>query len=139
MNQSDPAQEPSLYSSCAKLINGVYETYFQPSKTSLNWGWRFLCAWLGAATLFVSALGLFGIGPGKWITDSKTAYLVGIIGPILYGCLIASAKTPHGPVRLYLSGLLLSVFVVGLLLGTLSPGAGTNPEKPASILIPIPD
>ena len=56
----------------------------------------------------------FGLGPRLWL-DSKTAILVGIIDPALYGFLIASAKTRHGPVHLYLSGYLLSTFVVGSL------------------------
>ena len=137
MNQSDSAKEPSVSSSVAKLVGAFIETYFQPCEPPLNWGWRFLCAWLGSATLFVSAPAFFGLGPEQWVVGSELLYLVWIVGPALYGCLIASAETPHGPVRLYLSGLLLSAFVVGVLLTVWSPRA--DPGSPASVLIPIPD
>ena len=123
-----------------KLVDAVIETYFQLQDEPLpGWG-RFLCAWAGAATVlgstFITGAGLMLVldnADKTWVV-----ILVAVIAPVVPGLLIASAKTRHGPVRLYLSGLLLSVFVVGVVLGTWAVGpqhptwAPQHPMSPMS-------
>lgn len=122
MNQSDSVQEPSIFSSVAKLIDGIYETYFQP-REELAVLARFLCAWLGSVTLF-APMPLFApgirdalsIAGGIWQVEI-TALMLFVIGlafvsSLIIGCLIAWSRTPHGYVRLYLSGFVMTAFIV---------------------------
>ena len=117
----------SISNAAEKLVDAVIETYFQLQDEPLpGWG-RFLCAWAGAATLFGS---MFVTGSGLrnlvqpfndpsldsfdkiWIVILTT-----VIAPLVPGFLIAAARTRHGPVRLYFSGLFFSVLVVAVTLG----------------------
>lgn len=106
-----------------KLADAIAETYFQLLDQPLpGWG-RFLCAWLGAATLFGSMF-IIQAGPGILVSTPPSIWVLVlsvIVAPSLFGLIIALARTRHGPVRLYLSGLLLSAFVVVLVIRTWSP------------------
>lgn len=102
-----------------KLADAIFETYFQPRDKKLHGSVRFLCAWMGAITLF-AAYPLTGAGLGN-VIGSPTKLddiFVGIIVPAIYGALIAMAGTKHGPIRLYISGMFMSALVIGLVLGT---------------------
>ena len=132
MNQSDSSKESSISHVIGKLLDAWYETYFQlPSKSStsnkepkeLNVWRRFLCAWLGSVTLFVP-MPLFvphirealSIAGGSWQLEITALmwYVTGLasVFSLIIGCLIAWSRTPHGYVRLYLSGFVVTTFVV---------------------------
>ena len=106
-------KEPSISVSIAIVINAAFTTYFSLRENPLP-GWaRFLFAWLGSVTIFVS-VPMFGIGPPKLlaldnITDIIVIY---VLAPSLFGGVIASAKTRHGPVRLFLFGIVMTSFIV---------------------------
>ena len=99
-----------------KLADAVIETYFQLLDKPLPGWMRLLCAWAGAATVsgstFITGAGL------KMVLDNadKTwvVILVAVVAPAVPGLLIASARTRHGPVRLYISGMLLSSFIAAV-------------------------
>ena len=123
--ESDQDGVMSIFKPLNKLSDGIYETYFRPynpdgDNLHLS-GWsRFLYAWAGSLTLFI-----FGfldvtrdmVRRGNY-GEAIPYIVVYMIATIFYGFLIKSANTNHGPVRLYLSGLLLSCFVFTLLKGT---------------------
>lgn len=122
MNQSDPIKESSISGAVTKLIEGYYEAYFQPGD-ELKGLVRFLCAWLGSVTLFVP-MPLFvpyirealSIPGGIWQLEITALmwYVIGLafVFSLIIGCLIARSRTPHGYVRLYLSGFVVTTFVV---------------------------
>ena len=109
----------------AKFLHEFYETYFQPLETPLKWGKRFSYAFLGAFSLFAvapllaseivvqSELDISVKDPVFVITPFMFFY-VGLIGLLsaFFAHLISWAKTRHGPVRLYLSGVLLPALVI---------------------------
>ena len=101
-----------------KLVDAVIETYFQLQDEPLpGWG-RFLCAWAGAATLIGGSIFLLGTGP-IMVVESKsiwTVFWTVVVAPSLPGLVIAAARTRHGPVRLYISGMLLTTFIVAVVL-----------------------
>ena len=108
----------SISTAADKLADSIVETYFQPLSKPLP-GWaRFLCAWMGSATLFAS-FHITNAGLGK-VMDSATKLddiFVSIILPAVYGVLIAIARTKQGPMRLYISGMFMSLLVIGMVLG----------------------
>ena len=105
----------SMSSAAEKLADAVIETYFQLLDDPLPEKMRFLFAWLGATTLFGSTF-VIRSGPAIFIDNPRWWVVIPavVVAPLIFGFIIASAKTRHGPVRLYLSGLLLSGFVVGV-------------------------
>ena len=106
-----------------KLADAVIETYFQLQDEPLpGWG-RFLCAWAGAATLFGGSMFILKTGPIILVESSSiwTVFWTVVVAPSLPGFLIAAARTRHGPVRLYISGMLLSSFIVAVVLKMWKP------------------
>lgn len=133
MNKSDSAEKtsksecvdkPSISVSLAKLLDAAIETYFQPLEKPLPGWMRFFCAWLGSITIYLAPV-FYKLGPREWgIVEIPFAWLVVILSvvlPSMIGFLIAYAKTCHGPVRLYLSGMILSVFSIGIVYGLWAP------------------
>ena len=120
----------SMSNAAEKLVDAVIETYFQPLEQPLPVWWRLLCAWAGAATVsgstFITGAGL------KMVLDNadKTwvVILVAVVAPAVPGLLIASARTRHGPVRLYISGMLLSSFIAAVVVNIWS--VSSNPSLP---------
>ena len=120
MNESDSGKngELSLSGLVAKLFDGAYETYFQPLKSPLPPLIPFFCAWMGAMSFLVSGF-TFCVVPRGWIAEgcgignsgtgipSLTGMIILVAGSILFGGLIAPAKTKHGSARLFLSGLFM--------------------------------
>lgn len=118
MSKPNSTEILSISEAVAKILDGILETYFRPynpdkEQPSLS-GWiRFLYAWIGSASLFVFAL--FDvtremIRHGNY--GEAIPYLVFYLtASMFYGLLVKLANTNHGPIRLYLSGLLLSGFV----------------------------
>ena len=98
------------------------EAYFQLGD-ELKGLVRFLCAWLGSVTLFVP-MPLFvpyirealSIAGEIWKLEITALmwYVIGLafVFSLIIGCLIARSRTPHGYVRLYLSGFVVTTFVV---------------------------
>ena len=129
MNNSNPNEneKPRISGSVATVVDSAIETYFQPLKDPMHVWLRFLCAWLGSMSIFMAPF-LFGIGPQKWITNEGQIasfwifYALLTIIPSIFGFLVACAETKHGPVRLYLSGMLLSTFTVVLTYGIWTAG-----------------
>ena len=128
-----------------KLVDAVIETYFQPLDKPLPREMRFLFTWLGAMTLFGSML-VLRAGPGILLEPLRSesvdlsiktliVILVAVVVPSLPALLIVSAETRHGPVRLYISGLLFSAFIVGVVFGTWAIEPQPEPA-PAVIAIP---
>ena len=105
-----------------QLINSVYEIYFQPLPCPMNAFWRFLNAFLGAISIFGTSLYFHFEFVSEFIKDvldpsaSKIFFfmllLFASIISVFFALLVSFAKTKHGPIRIYLSGLLLSAFVV---------------------------
>lgn len=111
----------SMSNVAEKLADAITETYFQLLDQPLP-GWeRFLFAWLGAATSFGSVF-ITGAGPSMLVNPSIWDIILFVTVPSsLFGFIIARARTRHGPVRLYLSGLFLSTFIIVLTVRTWSP------------------
>ena len=108
----------SMSNAAERLVDAVIETYFQLLDEPLpRWG-RFLCAWAGAATLLGSTF-ITQAGLGVLLSNADKPWvviLVAVVAPAVPGLLIASARTRHGPVRLYVSGMLLSSFIIFVVL-----------------------
>ena len=107
-----------------KLLGLTIETYFQLRNEPLSHPKRFLYALLGSLSLFFSADLVREIQFESPILAFVPLYMKSFLFPILaasfFGFLIAQAKTKHGPVRLYLSGVLLPAFVVSIVRATWS-------------------
>lgn len=104
------------------LLKSAVDTYFQLLDKPLPGYMRFLYATLGALSLFLSAElvreiqyehRVFSIIP-------VASTLAPIVVACLFGLLISLANTRHGPIRLYLSGVLLPAFVVAVIRATWS-------------------
>ena len=121
MDKSGYDEEPSILRSMAKVIDAAIETYFQLRETPLP-GWaRFLFAWLGSATVFVFvSVPIYSYSqiPVKWfsvyIPTGMIMLCLFLAIPAIFAAVIASANTNHGPVRLFLFGIMLTVFIVSL-------------------------
>lgn len=120
---SDSGLERSISNSVEKLIDGVIQTYFQLHNDALHISVRFLCAWLGSITLFVPTFAFSrnirntlskpdGFSQIEFDDLSLSLIMLYFVGSIIVGSLIALAKTRHGHVRLYLSGFVLTAFIV---------------------------
>ena len=119
MNKPDCGDEPSVSKSIAKLIEAFIGTYFQLLKTPLPLSTRFFYAWLGSATMFATSplispvVVRFLSGDTPLLPDSMLA-IGNMYVSFIFAFVIASAKTKHGPVRLFLFGLMLTAFVITL-------------------------
>ena len=111
----------SASETAAKFLHEFYETYFQPLEKPLGRGKRFIYALSGAFSLFISGfiLLVFKI-PDIFqntvfeITPFSTLYylMAILLLSVFFAYLVSWAETRHGPVRLYLSGVLLPALVI---------------------------
>ncbi|MCY4226210.1 MAG: hypothetical protein OXF20_00680 [Gammaproteobacteria bacterium] len=98
-----------------KFIDAVYETYFQRLDKPLRWRLRVTYASLGALTLFVSGAFIVVDIDALLEIEGLITYVMPLFVLVIsafFGFLIAMAETRHGPVRLYISGLVLPAFVI---------------------------
>ena len=128
MNESDAGKnnDEGVYRSILwKTVGNVYKMYFKPAK--MKTGTRFFWAWLGSLTLYMP---LFVFEPDfRTALEKKTlgqiwtviacfdllkivTIMLCLASSIAIGAMLAMSSKRYGSVRLYLSGLLLSSFVV---------------------------
>lgn len=109
-----------------RLVKSIFETYLQLLDEPLHGSLRFLYATLGSLSLFLSAMLIRDIN-----YDSRILSLVPyasevalIIPSVFFGVLISLARTKHGPIRLYISGVLLPAFTITVIRATWSIDVG---------------
>ena len=109
-----------------RIVKSIFETYLQLLDKPLHGSLRFLYATLGSLSLFFSATLI-----RKIEFDSKILAVVPygeqailVVPSVFFGVLISSAKTKHGPVRLYISGVLLPAFTITVIRATWSIDVG---------------
>ena len=100
------------------LQEAIVETYFRHLEEPLHGSLRFIFATLGALSLLIATtildndleerLYILELGP-------EFPALISLGASAFYGFIIALPETHHGPVRLYLSGLLLPAIVAGVI------------------------
>ena len=74
---------------------------------------RFLYGLLGAATVFVAwAIPNTGLLTGEDVWTISSGILIGFVPPLWFAWLVSWKDVNHGPVRLYLSGIFLSMLVL---------------------------
>ena len=117
MDKPDTAKKPSISESAARFVDAAYETYFEPRKTPMWLVVRMAFAWLGSVTMFVFSPEIL-----KLLSQEKSLTLlfhdinmtIAALTSAIFATVIAAAETKHGPVRLFLFGMMLTAFVLTL-------------------------
>ena len=116
----------SMSDAGGKLLDAVHQTYFQPLDEPLKKGARFLYSMLGSFSFFLATPLVLEARSGGIGDDSFESVILGHGDAFLtycifvaflscfYAWIISAAQTRHGPVRLYISGILLPVLLVSL-------------------------
>lgn len=119
-DKSDLVEIPNI----VKSIIAVYKSIFPIRKQPLP-GWqRFLFSWLGSSIMFASVppailnrviiainnkIRLFGLS--EYISTHLSSPVILVLIPSIFALVIASSKTKHGAIGLFLFGLMLTAFV----------------------------
>ena len=109
-----------------RFVKSIFETYLQLLDEPLHGSLRFLYATLGSLSLFLSATLIRDIqyGSGILALVPNASQIALVIPSVFFGLLISLAKTKHGPVRLYISGVLLPAFTITVIRATWSIDVG---------------
>ena len=109
-----------------RFVKSIFETYLQLLDEPLHGSLRFLYATLGSLSLFLSATLIRDIqyGSGILALVPYASQIALVIPSVFFGLLISLAKTKHGPVRLYISGVLLPAFTITVVRATWSIDVG---------------
>lgn len=112
----------AISDSVDRLVTSAFETYFQLLEKPLPGYMRFLYAELGSLSLFLAAILVLDMEPDTGILALVKIDITFtlVIFSVLFGLLVSLARTKHGPVRLYISGVLLPAFVISVIRATWS-------------------
>lgn len=110
-------ESSQIWDTVRDIVKSAYETYFQPLDEPMFGGYRFAYALAGALSLFGSGVVIredrfYHITILLEYSGFSAFLIIACIPSIFFGFLISTAKTRHGPVRLYISGVLLPAFVI---------------------------
>lgn len=122
-----------LYDSLTDIVTDWRETYVRPLCQPLRTRSRLLYSWAGSFTVIIAApIALTGLAfpsteDEKSVSGSRilfefiqlggtlNLFVIAVLLSGFYAHLIAAAKTRHGPLRLYLSGLLVPVVTISII------------------------
>lgn len=122
MGRSDRGEKPNALESTPNVIREHFIAYFQLRETPLPGGWRFFFAWLGSMFVIepididtelakslsenIHELGIY------ILSQIVLSGIIMIFVSSIFALVIASSKTRHGPIGLFLFGMMFTAFVV---------------------------
>lgn len=147
MTDKPKVPDRRLGAAFAKIVEGFIETYLGDDKPlKLDWYWRYVCAWFGAAVFMaVASFNVSTVGSGhlrfsgpataifqQLVTDPLVIVSLFAVFVSLLAAIITTGIVNGGPIRLFLVGVSLPALV--LFIATTATSMGSNgAETPASL------